>query len=187
MLGKQAWRFLTKPDSLVSHRARYYPKGTFYDAKVGNNLSFCWRSIMAAQNMICSGTRRRIGNGKTTLIWDHPWLQDEQGPMIHTDKPPYLNNAAVVGLIDHNTQTWDADILADIFNPTDVTRIKKIPVSPDYEAMWYWHDDQGGNYTVKSGYKTIVGNLNDNTGTHNLLRLWKLKVPPNGKHSYGRL
>ncbi|XP_019199085.1 PREDICTED: uncharacterized protein LOC109192838 [Ipomoea nil] len=96
MLGKQAWRLLTKPDSLVSrvYRARYYPRGTFYDAKIGNNLSFCWRSIMAAQGMVCGGIRRRIGNGKTTLIWDHPWLQDEQDPMIHTNKPPYLNNAA---------------------------------------------------------------------------------------------
>ncbi|XP_019182405.1 PREDICTED: uncharacterized protein LOC109177491 [Ipomoea nil] len=183
MLGKQAWRLLTKPDSLVSrvYRARYYPKGTFYDAKVGNNPSFCWRSIMAAQSMICSGTRRRIGNGKTTLIWDHPWLQDEHDPMVHTDKPPYLNNAAVLGLIDHETQTWDPDILADIFIPTDVARIKRIPVSPDYEDMWYWHGDQGGNYTVKSGYKAVVGDLNDNTDTHNWLRLWKLKVPPKWK------
>ncbi|XP_019190015.1 PREDICTED: uncharacterized protein LOC109184468 [Ipomoea nil] len=145
MLGKQAWRLLTKPDSLVSrvYRARYYPKGAFYDAKVGNNPSFCWRSIMAAQSMICSGTRCRIGNGKTTLIWDHPWLQDEHDPMVHIDKPPYLNNAAVLGLIDHETQTWDPDILADIFIPTDVARIKRIPVSSDYEDMWYWHGDQG--------------------------------------------
>ncbi|XP_019167324.1 PREDICTED: uncharacterized protein LOC109163060 [Ipomoea nil] len=140
-----AWRFLTKPDSLVSrvYKARYYPKGTFYDAKIGNNPSFCWRSIMAAQSMVCGGIRRRIGNGKTTLIWDHPWMQDEYDPMIHTDKPPYLNNAAVVGLIDHETHTWDPDILTDIFNPADVARIKKIPVSPDYEDMWYWYDDQG--------------------------------------------
>ncbi|XP_019200076.1 PREDICTED: uncharacterized protein LOC109193678 [Ipomoea nil] len=145
MLGKQAWRFLTKPDSLVSrvYKARYYPKGTFYDAKIGNNPSFCWRSIMAAQSMVCGGIRRRIGNGKTTLIWDHPWMHDEHDPMIHTDKPPYLNNAAVVGLIDHETHTWDPDILTDIFNPADVARIKKIPVSPDYEDMWYWYDDQG--------------------------------------------
>ncbi|XP_019166552.1 PREDICTED: uncharacterized protein LOC109162294 [Ipomoea nil] len=145
MLGKQAWRFLTKPESLVSrvYKARYYPQGTFYDAKIGNNPSFCWRSIMAAQSMVCGGIRRRIGNGMTTLIWDHPWMQDEHDSMIHTEKPAYLNNAVVMGLIDSETQTWDPDILADIFNPTDVDRIKKIPISPDCEDMWYWYDDQG--------------------------------------------
>ncbi|XP_019166597.1 PREDICTED: uncharacterized protein LOC109162331 [Ipomoea nil] len=48
--------------------------------KVGNNPCFCWRSIMAAKGLICSGVRRRIGNGETTLIWDHPWIQDDQEP-----------------------------------------------------------------------------------------------------------
>ncbi|XP_019190614.1 PREDICTED: uncharacterized protein LOC109185072 [Ipomoea nil] len=74
MLGKQAWRLLTKPESLVSriYKARYYPKGTFFDACIGNNPSYCWRSIMAAHELICGGVRRRIGNGKGTLIWDHP-------------------------------------------------------------------------------------------------------------------
>ncbi|XP_019177748.1 PREDICTED: uncharacterized protein LOC109172953 [Ipomoea nil] len=70
MLGKQACRLLTKPESLVCriYKARYYPKGTFFDSCIGNNPSYCWRSIMAAQELICGGVRRRIGNGKETLI-----------------------------------------------------------------------------------------------------------------------
>ncbi|XP_019150536.1 PREDICTED: uncharacterized protein LOC109147328 [Ipomoea nil] len=74
MLGKQAWRMLTKPDSLVArvYKARYFPKGSFFDAQVGNNPSFCWRSIMAAKSIICGGVRRRIGNGESTFIWTHP-------------------------------------------------------------------------------------------------------------------
>ncbi|XP_019176336.1 PREDICTED: uncharacterized protein LOC109171736 [Ipomoea nil] len=137
---------------------------------------------MAAHDMVCGGVRRRIGNGKTTQIWDHPWLQDKQDPMIHTDKPPYLNNATVMGLIDHETQTWDPDILTDIFIPTDVARIRKIPISPEYEDMWYWHGDQGGNYTVKSGYKAVVGDLNDNMDTNQIIHaaailyyIWKAR------------
>ncbi|XP_019167177.1 PREDICTED: uncharacterized protein LOC109162924 [Ipomoea nil] len=74
MLGKQAWRMLTKPDSLVArvYKARYFPKGSFFDAQVGNNPSFCWRSIMAAKSIICGGVRRKIGNGESTFIWTHP-------------------------------------------------------------------------------------------------------------------
>ncbi|XP_019166949.1 PREDICTED: uncharacterized protein LOC109162719 [Ipomoea nil] len=139
MLGKQAWRLLTKPESLVSRifKARYYPKGSFFDACIGNNPSFCWRSIMAAQELICGGVRRRIGDGKATLIWDHPWLQDENNAKIITEKPPHLAQATVMGLMDQETDSWDHDILTDIFIPEDVTRILKIPVSPDYEDMWY--------------------------------------------------
>ena len=47
MLGKQGWRFLTNPDSLVSkvYKARYFPGGNFLDAILGNNPIFIWRSI----------------------------------------------------------------------------------------------------------------------------------------------
>ncbi|XP_019153836.1 PREDICTED: uncharacterized protein LOC109150382 [Ipomoea nil] len=184
MLGKQAWRLLTKPESLVSriYKARYYPKGTFFDACIGNNPSYCWRSIMAAQELICGGVRRRIGNGKGTLIWDHPWLQDENNAKIITDKPPYLAQATVMGLIDQEAAAWDHDILTDIFIPEDVTRILKIHVSPDYEDMWYWHGDIIGEYSVKSGYRQIVGNYEQTTGMFDKWpKLWKLKVPPRWK------
>ncbi|XP_019151891.1 PREDICTED: uncharacterized protein LOC109148613 [Ipomoea nil] len=182
MLGKQAWRLLTKPESLVSkvYKARYYPKGTFYDACVGNNPSFCW--LMAAHDMVCRGIRRRIGNGNTTLIWDHPWLQDQHEPKIHTEKPVHLNGATVKGLMDPETQTWDPDILTYIFDPIDIPRILKIPISSDYDDMWYWYGDQGGNYTVKNGYRAIIGDYRHTTsGFDNWLGLWKLKIPPKWK------
>lgn len=70
MLGKQAWQFLTNPHSLVAriYKARYYPNSTFIDAFVGRYPSFCWRSIMATHELVCSGIRRRVGDGTTTLI-----------------------------------------------------------------------------------------------------------------------
>ncbi|XP_019192477.1 PREDICTED: uncharacterized protein LOC109186787 [Ipomoea nil] len=184
MLGKQAWRLLTKPETLVSkiYKARYYPKGTFFDASVGNNPSYCWRSIMAAQELVCGGVRRRIGNGKETLIWDHPWLQDDNNAKIITDKPPYLAQATVMRLIDQETATWDHEILNDIFIPEDVMRILKIPVSPDYEDMWYWHGDVTGEYSVKNGYRQVVGDYVHTTGMFDKWpKLWKLKVPPRCK------
>ncbi|XP_019181686.1 PREDICTED: uncharacterized protein LOC109176751 [Ipomoea nil] len=185
MLGKQAWRLLTNTDSLVAkiYKARYYPKDTFLEATIGNNPSFCWRSIMAAKDLICGGIRRRVGNGKSTLIWEHPWLQDELDPMIHTEMPQHLSGAKVVGLIDQDTETWDAHILADIFQPSDIPRIQRIPVAPEYEDIWYWYDDPNGCYSVKSGYRRIVGNyVNNSNGIFDeWLALWKLKIPPKWK------
>ncbi|XP_031131897.1 uncharacterized protein LOC116033284 [Ipomoea triloba] len=89
MLGKQAWRFLTQPTSLVAriYKARYYPKTSFIDATVGNCPSFCWRSIMASHELVCTGVRRRIGNGNSTLIWGHPWLPDDPSLMVQTAMP----------------------------------------------------------------------------------------------------
>ncbi|XP_019158004.1 PREDICTED: uncharacterized protein LOC109154732 [Ipomoea nil] len=75
MLRKQGWRFLTNPNTLAAkvYKARYYPNTSFVDATIGNCPSYCWRSIMTAHDIIVSGVRRRVGNGKSTLIWGHPW------------------------------------------------------------------------------------------------------------------
>ncbi|XP_019178178.1 PREDICTED: uncharacterized protein LOC109173404 [Ipomoea nil] len=180
MLGKQAWRFLTQPESLVSrvYKAKYYPNKSFFDACLGNNPSFCWRSILATQELICGGVKRRIGNGKLTLIWDHPWLHDEQNPRIITEKPPQLAQAMVMGLMDQETGTWDQDILTDIFIPVDVIQILKISVSPEYEDMWYWYGDPRGEYLVKIGYRKVVGDHTHQVGAFDKwLKLWKFKIP----------
>ncbi|XP_019165689.1 PREDICTED: uncharacterized protein LOC109161653 [Ipomoea nil] len=162
MLGKQAWRFLTNPGSLAAriYKARYFPKTSFVDAVVGNNPSFCWRSIMAAHDFVIAHVRRRIGNGQETLIWGHPWLQDNPSPMVQTVMPEPLRDAVVAGLIDQQTKTWDPHILTDLFEPEDVDRILKIPVSPDYKDTWYWHNDVNGCYTVKDAYRRLMGEFN---------------------------
>ena len=44
MLGKQGWRFLSNPDSLVSRvfKARYFADSDFLNASLGSSPSFIW-------------------------------------------------------------------------------------------------------------------------------------------------
>ncbi|XP_019160721.1 PREDICTED: uncharacterized protein LOC109157275 [Ipomoea nil] len=128
---------------------------------------------MAAKALITSGVRRRIGDGKSTLIWEHPWLQDELELMVQTEMPPQLTGAKVVGLIDQNTGTWDPHIL-DIFHRNDIPRILKIPVSPGYEDIWYWYEDPNGCYSVKNGYRLMVGTYENNTARI-LYNIWRAR------------
>ncbi|XP_019198920.1 PREDICTED: uncharacterized protein LOC109192682 [Ipomoea nil] len=53
--------------------------------------------IMVAHEMVCGGVRRKIGDGKSTLIWGHPWLPDEPSPLVQTAMPPTLHAALVSG------------------------------------------------------------------------------------------
>ncbi|XP_031104361.1 uncharacterized protein LOC116007834 [Ipomoea triloba] len=184
MLGKQAWRFLSNPRSLVArlYKARYFSKTSFIEASVGSCPSFCWRSIMAAQDLVCSGARRRIGNGRSTLIWGHPWLQDDTGPMIQIEMPKELNGSMVSGLIDPSTNMWDQEILQDLFDPADVVCIQSVLVSPDYEDSWFWAGDPRGCYTVKEGYRCIRGEFSTHPGSFDKWQsLWKIKAPPKWK------
>ncbi|XP_019160996.1 PREDICTED: uncharacterized protein LOC109157596 [Ipomoea nil] len=117
---------------------------------------------MAAHPIVVAGIRRRIGNGETTLIWGHPWLQDNPSPLVQTIMPEELREARVAGLIDPQTQTWDPHILSDLFIPEDVSRIVMVPVNPDYDDSWYWTGDPKGIYSVKNAYRRIVGDYENN-------------------------
>ncbi|XP_019168357.1 PREDICTED: uncharacterized protein LOC109164059 [Ipomoea nil] len=94
--------------------------------------------------------------------------------------PPQLADAKVANLIDQGAGTWDYHLLTDIFEPNDVIRIVKIPISQEYEDLWYWHGDPNGCYSVKNGYRHIVGNYenNMNMGFNKWLTLGKQKIPP---------
>lgn len=76
LLGKQAWHFVTNPECLVSriYKARYYPNVTFLNAKLGNNPSYTWRSILEAQVLLKKGAVRRVGSGESIDAENDPWL-----------------------------------------------------------------------------------------------------------------
>ncbi|KAL4375950.1 hypothetical protein GQ457_02G034330 [Hibiscus cannabinus] len=50
LLGKQLWRFLTRPESLVARvfRAKYFPSGNLLDARAKDHSSFAWKGLHAA-------------------------------------------------------------------------------------------------------------------------------------------
>ena len=70
LFGKQAWRFLTRLDLLVSkvYKARYFPTCSFLEVDLGCNPSYLWRSILVAQNLVRTGAKKLIGDGY------NPWV-----------------------------------------------------------------------------------------------------------------
>ena len=54
MLAKQAWRLLTRPDSLISriYKARYFLFSDVLNAQLGYNPSYAWRSIYSSLEVI---------------------------------------------------------------------------------------------------------------------------------------
>ncbi|XP_019167332.1 PREDICTED: uncharacterized protein LOC109163069 [Ipomoea nil] len=103
---------------------------------------------MAAHDFVVAHVRRRIGNGQETLIWGHPWLQDNPSPLVQTVMPEPLRDAVVAGLIDQQTKTWDPHILSDLFEPEDVDRILKIHMDYIVEVE---SSTQMENFLMESG------------------------------------
>ncbi|KAK2402443.1 hypothetical protein QL285_051963 [Trifolium repens] len=113
MLGKQGWKLLTNHDTILSHvfKAKYYPREGFLDAKLGHNPSYVWRSIHDSQVVVRRGLRWRLGNGTSVHVWNQPWLQNEERPLITIVIVEGKENMKASELIDHNTRTWNHHII----------------------------------------------------------------------------
>ena len=76
MLGKQAWRLIENPQSLVAKvlGACYFPNSSFLEAELGNYPSLTWRSILWGREIVEAGCIKRIGNGMDTRIYCDKWL-----------------------------------------------------------------------------------------------------------------
>lgn len=130
MLAKQEWRLINNENPLVTRcmNAKYFPEGDFLTAKLGANPSYMWRSILAAQEVVKRGCRKRIGDGKQTAIWKVPWLPCGENGFITTEMSAQLEGCKVDSLIQIERKKWDDDILLDIYNERDRKLIKKIPL-----------------------------------------------------------
>jgi hypothetical protein len=104
MIGKQGWKLLTYPDTIVTwiYKARYCPRTNFLGARLGHSSSFISRSIFASHVLVKGGQRWRVGNGKSIPIWKDPWLR--------TDGNSYISTSVVQG-----TEHWKvADMMVTI-------------------------------------------------------------------------
>lgn len=109
--------------SKVLH-AKYYRNSSFFNARVGSNPSFVWRSILRGRQVIKKLVRWRIGNASNILVYKHSWL-----PRPYTLKPispPTLPMETIMPeLIDEENQ-WDVAKLNQHFIYEDTEVILKI-------------------------------------------------------------
>lgn len=110
LLGKQCWRIITKPESLMARilQARYFPYGSFMDATAGARPSSSWTSILKARALMKMGLRVRIGNGYSTDPWNDPWIPEDGRFTLYTPgSPTTFFPRKVADLIDPETNSWN--------------------------------------------------------------------------------
>ncbi|XP_019163182.1 PREDICTED: uncharacterized protein LOC109159537 [Ipomoea nil] len=102
LLGKQAWRLVTNPTSLLARvfKARYYPSCEYFEAGEGSNPSFVWRGMLEVRSCLKEGCRRAIGDGGETSIGLDPWLPVDDNPYVETDLHPSVRTAPVSSLMN---------------------------------------------------------------------------------------
>lgn len=157
LLSRQAWRCLNEPNSLSARilKAVYYPDSSILDAELGQHPSQIWRAIVDGRNIMKQGIIRRIGDGRSTNVWQHNWIP-RAGLMRPITSllpdPPRL----VADFIDTTSATWKEQVIRQVFVPVDAEAILKIPLCTRHvEDFWAWAEDPRGRFSVRTVYKMI--------------------------------
>jgi ribonuclease HI len=193
MLGKQGWKFLTEPQSLVSRifKARYFPSKSFLNATIGHNPSYVWRSILRARFIVRGGGRWSIGSGSNIPILDAPWLSNGASIDGNIEGSHYVRDFTVHNLISEHGKVWNEPLIRQVFS-TDIA--DAILHTPLFEQVTndrlIWKAEKNGCYSVRSAYRLCVEELIDVSHLHrpgNWKSIWRLKLPPKVKHLLWRM
>ena len=160
MLAKQVWRLLKDQNPLFFRvfKAKYFPRGSIFEAQVAGG-SYAWQSILKVRRVISKGMRWRIGDGKSTSIYNDNWLPGRGSAKVVSPHAPTLEGAQVAAFINPDSMTWNQNMLQQHFLSFEADRIKSIPLCwTIQEDCLIWPAGGSGEYSVKSGYKILCKN-----------------------------
>jgi hypothetical protein len=182
ILARFAWRLLQKPDCLCARvlKAKYFPHGNLLDTVFATDPSPVWRGIEFGIELLKQGIIKRIGDGRSTQFVRDQWLPRESGMKISALRKN-TRKRWVNQLIHEETNTWNTDILRELFYDHDVQTITNIelPNSPQPDRF-VWHLEKNGLFTVRSAYRLAFNlkhqhrdNATSSSGTVGNRPIWK--------------
>lgn len=159
-LTKLGWRVLSEPNALWSRviRAKYC-KGRcdidMFTSKSG--ASNVWRGITENSRLLCEGLKMAVGNGRSTLFWNHAWATDKPlSNHVLQPIPPELAGATVDEMWDHSTG-WKWDTIAPFLHQDTLKLIQAFELKNDPEMadLVYWKDAKQGKFSIRSAFSLM--------------------------------
>lgn len=190
MLGKQIWRIIQFPNSLLScvFKAKYFPHTDVLDATPKSNASYTLKSICAASSLMRAGIRWRVGSGDNIDVWKDNWIPRDFQFKPRTPNLINLMNLNVADLRNEEGCVWNLEAVNNLFWEEDVQSIWAIPVvSKEISDIRIWHYYKCGVYTVRTGYylcrELAQRNVHNRMGTSSLTCsmdwnwIWRVNAP----------
>jgi hypothetical protein len=184
MLGKQSWKLLSDSSSLLTRvlKAKYFPRRNFFDAPLGHNPSYTWRSLRSTQHLLTLGHRWKIGDGSKINVWNMPWLHNLPSLKPSTPPPPNYEDLKVSDLMIPGSTYWNHNFVHSLFNDGDAPAILSTPLyNRQREDSRIWKATNDGSYSVKSTYRICIDIFHESLQVQNSTYwqlLWHLHVPP---------
>jgi len=129
-----------------------------------------------------------VGCGDRIKFWEDRWIDGETALLAKYPRL-YLNSCQKNHLIQqmgvHSDIGWEWDFkwrrhlfdsevpMADSF----LNDVGCIRIQPSSRDDWIWQLDPSGQYTVKSAYVALRGNITEGDDCADFEDLWKLRIP----------
>lgn len=160
LLGKQAWRIMSNPDSLVARVL----------SRLGNRPFYAWKSILHGRDLLSQGLVRDIGNCEHSNVWSVNWIIDPV-PRTPNYRPDSIIDLTlkISGLLLPNSSSWDVVRVREAFTDQDAEIILRIRPKRNQEDGYKWDFTKDGVHSLRSGYNIWSSQ-------------WKIKAPAKIKH-----
>ena len=121
---------------------------------------------MVAQPIVQRRHYWQVWNDHSLNILRYKWLNEPSTFKLISRPVSVPFNTQVSLLIDPYTRAWKADMVTQIFSPSDASAILSFPLSfrlPSDQMIWAYTPK--GDFTVRSAYKIVLDEvINRNLG-----------------------
>lgn len=158
LLGKIAWRILTKPNCLLARnlKGKYCNNESFLSIKASKTSSHGWKGILWGRDLLINHLGKAIGDGSTTKVYKDSWIKPSQnlrpfGPTTQDEQDLF-----VADLLSRETREWNVAKIDKLLPNLAHLILQVKPSVLDATDSYVWSLQQSGQYTTKSGYFSMV-------------------------------
>ncbi|XP_026399163.1 uncharacterized protein LOC113295015 [Papaver somniferum] len=179
LLSKTTWKLIHNPNALwvIILRYKYFRNVHPLHHPRKTDCSWAWQSISRGLDFIAQNDVWEVKNGKNILAFEDKWLSSPVELVRKTRPNP---NLTVSALIDEDTKNWITDLVHAFFTPQNAKNILEFRISFSGNDKLIWPYSKNGDFSVKSAYKVISGEINymnnSQVGNPFYKTLWKLSI-----------
>jgi hypothetical protein len=193
MIAKQGWRIMNNPDSLLARvlKARYFPNSSLFNADLGYNPSYSWKSLWLSMEVLKKGCRWLFGEGNKVKVMGEPWLRGREGRWMNSPQSEEIYNLYVNQLMVEGEKRWDIDKIQSLFPSEEAKNILSLPLFPCVlNDKLIWDGNKEGEYVVREGYRLLMKDkwrIKEGDEGKNWVDLWSANAPPKTCHMLWRV
>ncbi|KAL4342320.1 hypothetical protein GQ457_08G033220 [Hibiscus cannabinus] len=158
LLGKIILRLIHEPSTLLArvYRAKYFPTGHLFDAKLRDHASFAWKGIHAAIQELRPGFFWTLGRNSRVRMFADNWggSQAVQFQGVYQDRLDSPMLCSDFMLPDFSA--WDPNRVSTVLDPVDVRTVLSVPISADRTDRLLWAGHDSGIYSAPPVWKVIA-------------------------------